>query len=80
MLAGDDPVAAVPQVADILVHVHASEPDLGPFTSPRSDHLAMGQALRAVGYTGWCSVEMRRTSTPLADIQVAAQLAHRCYG
>ncbi len=80
VLAGDDPVAAVPQVADILVHVHASEPDLGPFTSPRSDHLAMGQALRAVGYTGWCSVEMRRTSTPLADIQVAAQLAHRCYG
>lgn len=80
VLAGDDPVAAVSQVADILVHVHASEPDLGPFTSPRSDHLAMGEALRAVGYTGWCSVEMRRTSTPLADIQVAAQLAHRCYG
>ena len=80
VLAGDNPVAAVSQVADILVHVHASEPDLGPFSSPRSDHLAMGEALRDVGYTGWCSVEMRRTSTPLADIQVAAQLAQRCYG
>lgn len=80
VLAGDDPVAAVAQVADILVHVHLSEPDLGPFTSPRTDHLAVGDALRAVGYSGWCSVEMRRTSTPLASIEEAAQLAARCYG
>lgn len=80
VLAGDDPVAAVPQVADILVHVHASEPDLGPFASPRADHLAVGNALRAANYIGWCSVEMRRTSTALASIQEAAQLAARCYG
>ncbi len=80
VLAGDDPVAAVAQVADILVHVHLSEPDLGPFASPRTDHLAVGEALRAVGYTGWCSVEMRRTITALASIEEAAQLAARCYG
>jgi sugar phosphate isomerase/epimerase len=80
LLAGDDPVAAVPQVADILVHVHASEPDLGPFSSPRTDHLAVGDALRAVAYGGWCSVEMRRTGTALASIQEAARLAARCYG
>ncbi len=80
LLAGDDPVAAVPQVADILVHVHVSEPDLGPFDSPRTDHAAVGDALRAVNYVGWCSVEMRRTGTAWASIQEAAQLAHRCYG
>lgn len=80
VLAGDDPVAAVVQVADILVHVHMSEPDLGPFATPRTDHLAVGEALRAAGYTGWCSVEMRRTSTPLPSIREAAQLAERCYG
>jgi sugar phosphate isomerase/epimerase len=80
LLAGDDPVAAVSQVVDILVHVHASEPDLGAFSSPRTDHLAMGQALKAAAYGGWCSVEMRRTSTALASIQEAARLAARCYG
>ena len=80
VLAGDDPVAAVPQVADILVHVHASEPDLGPFERPRTDHQAVGDALRAVNYAGWCSVEMRRTSTALASLQQAAQLVARCYG
>ena len=80
LLAGDDPAAAVSQVADILVHVHASEPDLGPFSSPRTDHLAVGDALRAVAYSGWCSVEMRRTPTALLSIQEAAQLAVRCYG
>jgi len=80
VLAGDDPVAAVPQVADILVHVHLSEPDLGPFAIPRTDHLAVGDALRSAGYTGWCSVEMRRTSTALASIKEAADLAVRCYG
>jgi D-psicose/D-tagatose/L-ribulose 3-epimerase len=67
-------------VADILAHVHVSEPDLGPFSSPRTDHLAVGDALRAVAYNGWCSVEMRRTSTALVSIQEAAQLAARCYG
>jgi D-psicose/D-tagatose/L-ribulose 3-epimerase len=80
LLAGDNPVAAVAQVADILAHVHVSEPDLGPFSSPRTDHLAVGDALRAVAYNGWCSVEMRRTSTALVSIQEAAQLAARCYG
>lgn len=80
VLAGDDPVAAVPQVADILVHVHASEPDLGPFSNPRTDHQAMGDALRAAGYSGWCSVEMRRTPTALVSIEEAARLAARCYG
>ena len=80
VLAGDDPVAAVPRVADILVHVHASEPELGPFSNPRTDHLAVGDALRAAAYSGWCSVEMRRTSTPLASIREAAELAVRCYG
>lgn len=80
VLAGDDPVAAVPQVADILVHVHMSEPDLGPFSGSRINHQAVGDALRAVGYTGWCSVEMRRTGTALASIQEAAILARQCYG
>lgn len=80
LLAGDDPVAAVPQVADILVHVHASEPELGPFASPRCDHTGVGAALRTAGYDGWCSVEMRRTATALASVEEAAQLALRCYG
>jgi D-psicose/D-tagatose/L-ribulose 3-epimerase len=80
LLAGDDPAAAVAQVADILVHVHASEPELGPFSSPRCDHRAVGQALRAAGYGGWCSVEMRRTATPLASVDEAARLAVACYG
>jgi len=80
VLAGDDPVAALPQVADILVHVHVSEPDLGPFANPLIDHLAVGDALRSVAYAHWCSVEMRRTSSPLGSIQEAAQLAARCYG
>jgi D-psicose/D-tagatose/L-ribulose 3-epimerase len=80
LLAGDDPVAAVPQVADILVHVHASEPELGPFANPRCDHAGVGAALRAAAYGGWCSVEMRRTATPLASVEEAARVALRCYG
>ena len=80
VLAGDDLAQAVAESIDILAHVHISEPHLGAFDSPTLDHAAFGQALKKAGYSGWCSVEMRRAADPLPAIRNAAVLARSYYG
>jgi sugar phosphate isomerase/epimerase len=44
------------------------------------DHHRIATVLRASGYTGFVSVEMRRTDTPVADIRRAVEFAHAHYG
>jgi len=39
-------------------HVHASEPGLVPLGTGGADHAALAEALRAVGYDGFVSIEM----------------------
>ena len=79
-LAGDDPAEAVAKTSDILAHVHISEPQLGAFDNPSVDHQAFGSALKRAGYSGWCSVEMRRAAEPQTAIAKAAALARAFYG
>ena len=79
-LAGDDLGEAVAKTTDILTHVHISEPHLSAFDSPTVDHAAFGNALKASGYDGWCSVEMRRQDDPVTAIRKAAMLARSLYG
>lgn len=58
-LVGDDLAAAWKDVGPLLRHFHVSEPDLGGFARPQVPHAANLRVLRANGYAGWCSVEMR---------------------
>lgn len=48
----------ITQCADLVGHVHASEPALGNFEYPRVDHTAVSAALRKVGYKGAIAIEM----------------------
>jgi len=41
-------------------HVHISEPGLEPIT-PRPEHEELALLLKAVGYRGFVSIEMKRT-------------------
>jgi D-psicose/D-tagatose/L-ribulose 3-epimerase len=92
-MAGDDPVAAVTACSGLIRHFHVSAPWLGPVgdrmdrpeTTSDSDNVAIDHpriatALRASGYTGFVSIEMRRTDTPVADIRHAVDFAHAHYG
>ncbi len=62
-LAGDQVGEAIRSAAaaGVLCHFHVSEPDLQPVGGPRSDvdHEACAMELRASGYQGFVSVEMR---------------------
>jgi D-psicose/D-tagatose/L-ribulose 3-epimerase len=80
LLAGDNLAEAVANTRDILAHVHISEPHLGAFDRPSVDHEAFGSALKSAGYSGWCSVEMRRATEPQTAIRKAVTLARTFYG
>jgi D-psicose/D-tagatose/L-ribulose 3-epimerase len=58
-LAGDDAGERIRDGADVLVHVHASAPQLGAvLPGGPVDHAVVADALRAVEYDGHVSVEM----------------------
>lgn len=72
-LAGDDARRSIETCADILAHVHASEPDLGGFDQLQADHAGAAAALRAIGWQGWVSVEMRAAEPELERVAVACR-------
>jgi sugar phosphate isomerase/epimerase len=43
---GEDPARTVAECADLVGHIHASDPDLVPLGDARADHAAVGAALR----------------------------------
>ncbi len=62
-LAGDPPGEAIRSNADILAHVHISEPQLGPVgVETQVPHGETAEALRAIGYAGFVSIEMRASA------------------
>ncbi len=79
-LAGDDPAEAVLACSGMTRHFHVSEPHLGDLSKPVVDHRRVGEALRKAGYSGWISIEMRRTEHPLECIATAMRYVSSCYG
>ena len=80
MLGGGDIERAIASGADIQVHMHAAEPDLGPFASPRSPHVAAARALDRSGYDRWLAIEMREDpADPLAAIAAAVGYVRQTY-
>jgi D-psicose/D-tagatose/L-ribulose 3-epimerase len=66
-LESEDLASVLPAALPMLRHFHLSEPDLGDFRNSEVPHAENVRRLSEAGYTGWCSVEMRRPPVPLAD-------------
>jgi D-psicose/D-tagatose/L-ribulose 3-epimerase len=91
-MAGDDPVAALAHCADLIRHFHVSAAWLsavgnGVGSSDEQDekagaidHTGLAAVLRARGYSGWVSIEMRRVDTPEPSIQRAVDFVRAHYG
>ncbi len=82
-LAGEEvPIEqAVRDCADVIAHVHASEPGLGNFAEPKVDHGIIGWALKNIGYSGAVAIEMRAVDG-LEDknLRLAMTVVRQCYG
>lgn len=86
MLSGDDPVAGVEILKDYIVHTHAKDGVKLALTKANPEQsylelpLGMGfvdfprylQALDAIGYHGYLTIEREVGENPAADIQLAA--------
>ncbi|MBD2022041.1 sugar phosphate isomerase/epimerase [Leptolyngbya sp. FACHB-36] len=72
-LAGEDIPRALEAAADVLAHVHISEPNLGTFAAPQVDHRGMAAGLRSIGWDQWLSIEMRATDPAIDSVKQAIQ-------
>lgn len=81
VMAGLDPVAVVRDLAGRFRHLHASEPQLGPYPVEVVErHQAVGQALQATQYSGWVSLEMREQPDGLVSLEQALAAIAVSYG
>lgn len=55
---GVDIPLTIKRYAQLISHVHSSEPGLGNFTDPKADHIAIASALREINYSGAVAIEM----------------------
>ena len=60
-------------------HAHVSEPDLAPLGTSGVDHRPVAAALRASGYRGSLSIEMRAAADWQAAIEQAVALVRETY-
>jgi sugar phosphate isomerase/epimerase len=58
-MAGDPIDEAFDAGADLVRHLHCSEPMLAPIGTGGADHLGVSRACRRAGYDRWVSIEMR---------------------
>jgi sugar phosphate isomerase/epimerase len=81
-LNGEDPEVEIQASIEWLAHFHASEPHLQPLGQGSANHTRIARALRAAGYGGWVSVEMRGadTGSNTAAVEHALDLVCAVYG
>ncbi|MCH7935527.1 MAG: sugar phosphate isomerase/epimerase [Proteobacteria bacterium] len=80
---GEAVIETFEAVRSKLVHFHANEPGLGVLGSTGEvDHALFGNALHAIGYKGYVSIEQRMLSQtdPLADLMTSAEVVKAAYG
>ena len=83
MVTGDDPVAAVHNLKDYIVHTHAKDGRMLAKGNPKYEEVPLGQgsvnfptylaALDEIGYKGFLTIERECGSNPADDIELAAK-------
>ncbi len=61
--------SVVPRHIDLVAHVHASEPMLAPLSASWAGHKRLAAVLKANGYNGWVSLEMKRPPGGLTELK-----------
>jgi sugar phosphate isomerase/epimerase len=77
-LEAEDP-AVLTRAVPYAAHAHISEPALAPIGTTGVDHRSLARSLKAGGYAGSISVEMRSTHSWRGAIHKAVALAREVY-
>ena len=78
-LADEDETDIIKEAKDYLEHYHISEPFLGDFGKPESNHRETSEALNLIGYKKWVSIEMRMVNSPKQSIKKALDFVRSVY-
>jgi sugar phosphate isomerase/epimerase len=79
-LGGDAIGEAIREASAWLAHFHAAQPQLADFAAPAPNHAEAADALKAVNYGRWLSIEMREPPTsPLHSVRAAAEFVSATY-
>lgn len=70
-LSGENFEAAMRQAAASIAHVHASQPNLGDWSSPHSVQRRIASVLKEIDYKGDVAIEMRATEPFKNSVEVA---------
>lgn len=77
-LEHEDPEVLL-DAAPLAAHAHVSEPGLQPLGSKGLDHAPLAQALKASGYSGYLSIEMRSVADWESALSAAVRLLQEEY-
>ena len=69
----------ITEQADIIGHIHISQPMLTGFETPWEGHAVLARALAQINYGLLVSIEMKRPADGLDDVRRAVQFARECY-
>ncbi len=69
----------ITEQADIIGHVHISQPMLGGYEKPWEGHAVLARALTQIDYKLPISIEMKRPTDGLDGVRHAIQFAKECY-
>ena len=78
-LAGDDASRSLTAAADVLEHIHISEPNLSDFANPQVDHAQVAHGLRNIGWDKWISIEMRASTDPIKSVEQSIAIVRELY-
>jgi sugar phosphate isomerase/epimerase len=76
---GGDPREIFSGALPVMKHFHINDPDLAPLGTHAGYHQAMGAALRASGYSGYASIEMRAEPDYRQAVVQSLELAKKYY-
>lgn len=78
-LAGDAIDTAIHEGASKLIHFHVAEPELARFTSPKANHVLASEALKAIQYDRWLSIEMKESANAIESVTEAVEFVKNTY-
>lgn len=78
-LAGEETARALESTADVLEHIHVSEPNLSDFAAPQVNHAQVAAGLKAIGWNKWVSIEMAASTDPIASVKQAIETVTQQY-
>lgn len=79
VLMEEEPPDVLSLATPYAAHAHISEPNLAPVGSSGCDHTPLARALRAGGYAGTISIEMKCTPAWRDDVRNAVAFARKVY-